>query len=165
MCSICLDETTGFGWYYTDCAHRFHTTCIERWNQYNATCPLCREPMGKPAEDPVDSTFLLLNEATQARIEREQRAVELIMEHRRELLKARSSNLTQRLVGIRSHIPPMIYKRIIRAIHPNQWLFGPPHMSAREKRAALAGANAMRAYEAQELKEEILELMECIQVD
>ncbi|KAL1561946.1 RING-H2 finger protein ATL80-like [Salvia divinorum] len=43
-CTICLDEYAAGERRatITDCSHRFHTVCLEKWIKINSTCPLCR---------------------------------------------------------------------------------------------------------------------------
>ena len=40
-CSICLNKIEN-DFYKTDCNHRFHRKCYEKWMNYNINCPLCR---------------------------------------------------------------------------------------------------------------------------
>lgn len=44
-CSICYEkDENSNSWYETNCKHRFHKICIEKWKrvQKNALCPCCR---------------------------------------------------------------------------------------------------------------------------
>ncbi|KAL1561947.1 RING-H2 finger protein ATL80-like [Salvia divinorum] len=43
-CAICLDEYAAGERRatMTECSHRFHAVCIEKWIKINTTCPLCR---------------------------------------------------------------------------------------------------------------------------
>jgi len=41
-CAICLDDQHANTCYRLDCGHHFHATCVTRWFQRNATCPMCR---------------------------------------------------------------------------------------------------------------------------
>jgi hypothetical protein len=41
-CTICLDTfNVGDNIYLTKCMHKFHTTCLDAWLDYNNKCPLC----------------------------------------------------------------------------------------------------------------------------
>lgn len=43
VCGICLDQNSGPGVSVLTCAHKYHTTCIERWvNTGVPCCPTCR---------------------------------------------------------------------------------------------------------------------------
>lgn len=47
-CTVCLsDFETGDELRALNCAHLFHTECIDRWLQYNKKCPVCRVDMDK----------------------------------------------------------------------------------------------------------------------
>lgn len=41
ICSICLEGNTN---YTTNCNHKFHKECIDKWKHHN-TCPYCRNEL------------------------------------------------------------------------------------------------------------------------
>ena len=57
VCSICFEHLHQDGGQgetktvHTPCAHSFHSVCLKAWEDYQATCPLCRSEL--PAKPPV----------------------------------------------------------------------------------------------------------------
>jgi len=48
LCAICLDYSINEEqelYTIANCSHTFHDTCIRRWKEEEATCPLCRGPL------------------------------------------------------------------------------------------------------------------------
>jgi hypothetical protein len=42
-CSICMEKMCRSTFVVTVCAHKFHSTCLNKWSETgNVTCPLCR---------------------------------------------------------------------------------------------------------------------------
>jgi hypothetical protein len=44
-CSICLENMTEDEITTTECSHKFHTTCLQRWNKNS--CPICRRTLNQ----------------------------------------------------------------------------------------------------------------------
>ena len=42
VCTICLEDIGDAYTSLTTCNHRFHTNCLDTWNDTNSTCPNCR---------------------------------------------------------------------------------------------------------------------------
>ena len=42
VCTICLEDIGDAYTSLTTCNHRFHTNCLDTWNETNSTCPNCR---------------------------------------------------------------------------------------------------------------------------
>jgi len=42
-CCICLDKNIEKEWKILQCAHKFHSECIDNWTNINNTCPICRD--------------------------------------------------------------------------------------------------------------------------
>lgn len=56
-CSICYDSITALTGHCTlGCAHTFHLSCISRWAQNTASCPLCRKELGETERLPKPIT-------------------------------------------------------------------------------------------------------------
>ena len=45
QCSVCLDEINQDTLEVTECNHRFHRACIQRWLEDHDNCPLCRHQL------------------------------------------------------------------------------------------------------------------------
>jgi hypothetical protein len=42
-CGICMDDEDWYSeWTWLECAHQFHTKCVEDWLKTAARCPVCR---------------------------------------------------------------------------------------------------------------------------
>uniref|UniRef100_A0A7N0VMX2 RING-type E3 ubiquitin transferase n=1 Tax=Kalanchoe fedtschenkoi TaxID=63787 RepID=A0A7N0VMX2_KALFE len=57
-CSVCLSslEDEEVVRQLPNCSHAFHVECIDKWFEFNSSCPLCRteaEPMTSPSAPPV----------------------------------------------------------------------------------------------------------------
>lgn len=63
-CSICLENMVESETTLTQCSHRFHTTCLQRWNKNS--CPNCRRSLT------AEST-----QSTDQREQREQREINI----------------------------------------------------------------------------------------
>ncbi|XP_022956344.1 RING-H2 finger protein ATL2 [Cucurbita moschata] len=55
-CAVCLSEfeENEKGRTLPKCRHSFHTDCIDMWFHSHTTCPLCRTPVERPPETPVE---------------------------------------------------------------------------------------------------------------
>jgi hypothetical protein len=42
LCSICFDEYEDEDYIITECSHKFHIACLDKWVIKNASCPICR---------------------------------------------------------------------------------------------------------------------------
>lgn len=55
-CPICMSKLSGSEKHGvivgTPCNHYFHQECLEEWCQNHMSCPMCRQPIGKPDPDP-----------------------------------------------------------------------------------------------------------------
>jgi hypothetical protein len=51
-CSICLENMVESETTLTPCSHRFHTTCLQRWNQNS--CPNCRRRLSSETTQSID---------------------------------------------------------------------------------------------------------------
>jgi hypothetical protein len=57
-CSICLDDDQDAPWTTTTCKHKFHTACIEEWEEKHSTCPLCRTQLLDGHDEEMEVTDL-----------------------------------------------------------------------------------------------------------
>ena len=58
QCCCCLDEIDQDTLEVTECNHRFHQACLQRWLEENNTCPLCRRELHDEEEDgEIDDGF------------------------------------------------------------------------------------------------------------
>lgn len=64
-CCICLDKITRDNKYVTGCKHTFHTDCIHKYANINATCPLCRTKLllkrTPTSTEPVEIRVVIVN--------------------------------------------------------------------------------------------------------
>lgn len=37
----------------TNCGHKFHTECLEKWKSKKNTCPICRKPLEDRRSSPL----------------------------------------------------------------------------------------------------------------
>lgn len=44
-CSICYDTFNANNLHCTKCNHMYHINCIQKWQEYNKTCPMCRRSL------------------------------------------------------------------------------------------------------------------------
>ena len=51
QCCCCLDEIDQETLEVTECNHRFHQACLQRWLEENNTCPLCRHELRHDEEE------------------------------------------------------------------------------------------------------------------
>ena len=51
QCPCCLDEIDQDTLEVTECNHRFHQACLQRWLEENNTCPLCRHELQHDEEE------------------------------------------------------------------------------------------------------------------
>lgn len=49
VCCICLEESSEYTLYVTDCGHKYHTKCLIKWIQTSdkKDCPMCRQSLAK----------------------------------------------------------------------------------------------------------------------
>ena len=60
-CSICWDEIKNTEKKTLDCDHYFHIRCINRWEQTQNTCPLCRAVIEQVNPEPERQRYSLEN--------------------------------------------------------------------------------------------------------
>ena len=58
-CSICLETMDESETPLTQCSHRFHTTCLQRWNKNS--CPNCRRRLTAESTDQREMNTIELN--------------------------------------------------------------------------------------------------------
>ncbi len=52
-CPICKEELTDVNISVSDCNHKFHFKCLHEWIEKSNSCPMCRNPLVKKAEEPI----------------------------------------------------------------------------------------------------------------
>jgi hypothetical protein len=55
----------------TDCSHIYHKECIEKWFEYNESCPLCRKPLA-PQINLIQCLLLFLSFSQQQQQQQQQ---------------------------------------------------------------------------------------------